>query len=441
MTSFAGDGSVERREGFFESLYAEHQRVVYRAALRLLGNRHDAEEVTQETFLSAYRALARGISPTAPRAWLLAIARNACRARWRKSRSSPAEVPLLDESPELAREDEIGLAEEIRIALSRLLPNQRAVFTLREIHGMQFAEIAAKLGLSESAVHTLLWRARAAMREELEAADRPLSCASVEALLETRYDELSQLDRDLLRAHLRRCGSCAVIARRRRASRAELALLVLPFRKIRAWLGLSSSSAAPAAKAAAILGATALAAGAASESGALLGRALENDRAPAVRAAVVDLPGMPGSATHRGHRTRQHSHPVGAPQGPSAGMTARSGGGESTSAIADPPPGPRPGQRPSQTGRGAQMDGGSAGHATSPLTDDAVAHPVSPVLSTATETISEANALLSEVTKHSAATTVSSSVEHATAHVNEAAETVVGAVSAAAALPPLQAQG
>src|SRR6187431_3778613 len=88
---------VQAGDDPFEAFYLTHKPAVYLTALRHLNNRDDAEEITQETFLSAYRALARGTQPTAPRAWLLTIARNACRARFRKSTRHRQEVALENE--------------------------------------------------------------------------------------------------------------------------------------------------------------------------------------------------------------------------------------------------------------------------------------------------------------------------------------------------------
>jgi RNA polymerase sigma-70 factor (ECF subfamily) len=155
-----GDG-----ERSFERLYRRHRTDVYRALLRELGNREDAEDVMQTAFLDAYRALARGGRPERPRAWLLTIAENARRRRFRAQRRGPEQASL--EYEPTAEEAEVT-AGELRDALERLPPNQRAALVLREVGGLSYAEIADRLALSVPAVQMLLFRARRALRSELE---------------------------------------------------------------------------------------------------------------------------------------------------------------------------------------------------------------------------------------------------------------------------------
>ena len=90
-----------RPERAFEQLYRRHAREVYQYALALTANPADAEDVTQTTFLNAYRAFEKGERPHKPHNWLIAIAHNVCRMRWRQAGSRPREVTL-DEAPEPA---------------------------------------------------------------------------------------------------------------------------------------------------------------------------------------------------------------------------------------------------------------------------------------------------------------------------------------------------
>ena len=95
-----------RADRAFEQLYQRHAREVYQYALALLANPADAEDVTQTTFLNAYRAFQKGERPHKPHNWLIAITHNVCRMRWRQAGSRPREVAL-DEAPEpVARDDE-----------------------------------------------------------------------------------------------------------------------------------------------------------------------------------------------------------------------------------------------------------------------------------------------------------------------------------------------
>lgn len=151
----------------FERLYRSHRTEVYRAALRKLGDHHEAEDVTQAAFLDAYRAVLRGSKPDLPRAWLLAIAENVRRRRFRTALRRPREEPFGDESLPSAEPPWRAQTEEIRAALATLAENQRKVFLLRELGGFSYSEIAAQLDLSVPAVQMLLFRARQKLRAEL----------------------------------------------------------------------------------------------------------------------------------------------------------------------------------------------------------------------------------------------------------------------------------
>jgi RNA polymerase sigma-70 factor (ECF subfamily) len=155
----------------FERLYRRHRRDVYGAVLRDVRDPDEAEDVTQIAFLNAFRAIRRGEEPDKPRAWLVTIAKNVVRRRYRALATRPQEVAL---DPELAP-DLVDLdgptAGEIAAAIRRLPPNQRAVVLLREIQGRSYAEIAEELELSLPAVETLIFRARGNLSEELRLAD------------------------------------------------------------------------------------------------------------------------------------------------------------------------------------------------------------------------------------------------------------------------------
>jgi RNA polymerase sigma-70 factor (ECF subfamily) len=154
----------------FEQLYERHARDVYQYALALLTNPADAEDVTQTTFLNAYRALQRGDRPHRPHNWLITIAHNVCRMRWRQAGHRPREVALED-APEpvaLERSEQPNL-DEVLGALSRLSFNQRSALVMRELEGRSCKEIAEVLGLSVSAVEALLFRARRRLQIERKA--------------------------------------------------------------------------------------------------------------------------------------------------------------------------------------------------------------------------------------------------------------------------------
>jgi RNA polymerase sigma-70 factor (ECF subfamily) len=148
----------------FELLYRRHAREVYQYALALVTNPSDAEDVTQTTFLNAYRALQRGERPHRPHNWLIAIAHNVCRMRWRQANSRPSEVALEDAPEPVAPSDEKPDLDQVLRALATLSFNQRAALVMRELEGRSYQEIAGVLDLSVSAVEALLFRARQRLR-------------------------------------------------------------------------------------------------------------------------------------------------------------------------------------------------------------------------------------------------------------------------------------
>ncbi|MGN6169601.1 MAG: sigma-70 family RNA polymerase sigma factor [Solirubrobacteraceae bacterium] len=219
----------QRQDRSIERLYKKHAGDVYRYALVVLRNQADAEDVTQTTFMNAHRAMERGEQPRNPQNWLIAIAHNVCRQRFRQSQRRPAEVELNEELAEAVVEEDAISAEDIRRALGHLAFNQRAALVMRELEGRSYQEIAEILGLSVSAVETLIFRARRALREQLE---EGITCHDAELAISKQLDgRLARKDKGALRAHLRECEECSHFARRQRAQRGaikSLALIPLP---------------------------------------------------------------------------------------------------------------------------------------------------------------------------------------------------------------------
>ena len=124
------------------------------------------------TFMNAFRALGRGVVPDAETAWLYKIAENVCltrhRSSWRRGRvESPANLELLEEvvpAPNRQQDELIGLEE----ALASMPQQQRRAILLREWQGLSYREVAEELDLSQSAVETLIFRARRSLAQGLE---------------------------------------------------------------------------------------------------------------------------------------------------------------------------------------------------------------------------------------------------------------------------------
>ena len=165
MASIAPELPVLARDQAFESLYRRYVKDVYHYALALLRNPADAEDVTQTTFMNAYRAFQRGDEIRKPQNWLIKIAHNVARTRYARASRRVKEVPLEDHVDQLALpEEEKPNIEGILRALGRLPFNQRAALVMRELEGRSYAEIADTLDVSVSAVETLIFRARKSLK-------------------------------------------------------------------------------------------------------------------------------------------------------------------------------------------------------------------------------------------------------------------------------------
>src|ERR671936_1309676 len=99
---------AQRTDRAFERLYQKHVGDVYRYALVVLRNPDDAEDVTQTTFMNAYRAFQRGERPRAAQNWLITIAHNVCRQRFRQAMRRPNELPLEDDVADPFPEEDQG---------------------------------------------------------------------------------------------------------------------------------------------------------------------------------------------------------------------------------------------------------------------------------------------------------------------------------------------
>ena len=228
-----------------DELYRSYAAEVFRYAYAVLGNRADAEDVTQTTFVNALRALERGERPRTPKNWLITIAHNLIRQRFRQQQARPRHVELDEELPAVeAVDDDAPSLDDLVRALQRIPPTQREALVLRELEGRSYVEIGALLGVTQSALETLIFRARRSLAEELE---NLVTCEAAELALSRASDgRLGRKERRRLRAHLGECASCARTAARtvkyRRAFK-TLAVLPLPF-SLTLFKGAPSASAA-----------------------------------------------------------------------------------------------------------------------------------------------------------------------------------------------------
>ena len=165
-------------DGAFEDLVLAHQDRLFTIALRTCGARHDAEELVQDAFVRAYRALAAWpagrVRELRIRGWLTTILLNAGRNRARVKRVPTTEL-VFDPGAEpaadsLARRDERDTWARLLAGLS---PAQRTAVVLRHVDGLSYAEIAEAVGRPEGTVKAHVHRGLAALRTALIASEGP----------------------------------------------------------------------------------------------------------------------------------------------------------------------------------------------------------------------------------------------------------------------------
>lgn len=145
-----------------ETVIRTYENTLYRAALAILGDPQEAEDVVQDTFLRLWEKAPIFESPAHERAWLLKVAVNGCKSRlrapWRRRTA-----PLLDSYPAADPEEQAVLE-----VIQSLPPKDRTVLHLYYYEGYQTAEIAAMTGWREGTVRSRLARARDRLRELLK---------------------------------------------------------------------------------------------------------------------------------------------------------------------------------------------------------------------------------------------------------------------------------
>jgi RNA polymerase sigma-70 factor, ECF subfamily len=174
------DCIVSGQASKFEILVGNYQQRIYASLLAMLGNRHDAEDVTQETFLTAFRKLDQFERRSSFYTWLHRIAFNAAidlqrRKKRTKNQFSTGEMTETAEPKELLSDSpaSIVMAKEtvsqVQIALSRLDEERRNIIVLRDLQGIDYAEIATILGIPVGTVRSRLHRARIELRDIMNA--------------------------------------------------------------------------------------------------------------------------------------------------------------------------------------------------------------------------------------------------------------------------------
>lgn len=155
----------------FNQLVERYQRQIYNLSRRMLGNAQDAEDATQEAFVSAWQAISR-FKGGSFKAWLLRIASNVCKDYVRANRRHQT-VPLNEQSSDpptnpVESPEDGALREELTELLDRNLlalpENQRLVVILTDVQGLSYEEVAKVTGTSLGTVKSRLNRGRENLR-------------------------------------------------------------------------------------------------------------------------------------------------------------------------------------------------------------------------------------------------------------------------------------
>jgi RNA polymerase sigma-70 factor (ECF subfamily) len=158
----------------WDEVVREHADRVYRLAFRLSGNRADAEDLTQETFVRVFRSLAE-YSPGTFEGWLHRITTNLFLDLVRRRQrirfdalpdDAPERLASAEAGPERAYEEN-NLDPEVQQALDALPPDFRAAVVLCDLEGLSYEEIAATLGIKVGTVRSRIHRGRVLLRDSL----------------------------------------------------------------------------------------------------------------------------------------------------------------------------------------------------------------------------------------------------------------------------------
>jgi RNA polymerase sigma factor (sigma-70 family) len=204
--------AMARRDntGAFETIVDRYQGRLLGFCRQMLGSTEDAEDVLQEVFVNAYRAMLADEREINLRPWLYRIARNRCLNHLRKPTADAQEsmdmVPIVEAA---TTAEKVSNREEFRQLLTdvkKLPETQRSALLLREMDAMSYEEIAAAMETSVPSVKSLLVRARISLAEASQA--RQLTCGEVRLELAEASEGLRKVSGPV-RRHVRDCEECA----------------------------------------------------------------------------------------------------------------------------------------------------------------------------------------------------------------------------------------
>ena len=292
-------------EPAFEAIYDRYHRQILSFCRHLVGNRQEAEDAVQQTFLAAYNGLRRSDQPIALRPWLYTIARNQSISALRAQRDRA--VPDIDALATVTDglSDQVQHREDLRellVDMRRLPDDQRAALVLSELGDLSHDEIAEVIGVRTDKVKALVFQARGALSGARSA--RAIPCQDIREQIATGRG--GELRRAPLRRHVAGCDGCRgfrdEVVRQRRAM--AILLPVIPSAGLEAgslpWLaGTGAGVGAGAAGGAAVGG------GGAAVSGGGLAAFAGTTTAKALLVGVIAVGGTAGAVGVHELGTRQ----------------------------------------------------------------------------------------------------------------------------------------
>jgi RNA polymerase sigma factor (sigma-70 family) len=212
--------------GAFETIVDRYQGRLLGFCRQMLGSTEDAEDILQEVFVNAYRAMLADEREINLRPWLYRIARNRCLNYLRKPKADAQEsMDMVPEVDAASTAEKVHNREEFRQILSdvnKLPETQRAALLLREMDALSYEEIAAAMETTVPSVKSLLVRARISLTEASQA--RLLTCGEVRIELSEAAEGLRKASAPV-RRHVRECDECADFRSQLRSNEKALAAL------------------------------------------------------------------------------------------------------------------------------------------------------------------------------------------------------------------------
>lgn len=213
--------------GAFDIIVDRYQARLLGFCRQMIGSTEDAEDVLQEVFVNAYKAMIADNRDINLRPWLYRIARNRSLNHLRKPKAVAQEsmdlVPMVDAG---STHEKVHNREEFRQLLkdvTKLPETQRAALLLREIDALSYEEIAQAMDTTVPSVKSLLVRARISLAEATQA--RMLTCGEVRVELAEAAEGLTKASGPV-RRHVRDCDECADFRKQLKSDTKVLAMLV-----------------------------------------------------------------------------------------------------------------------------------------------------------------------------------------------------------------------